>query len=143
MLTLWNPESLGSEERRDSEEGDDPGEEGVWPGSEDTASVSASDSSSYGVAKKKKKTKERKPRKKKREEEDDDDDDDDGNMKVDDETSHGHMVKKSVCWIQKYIPKWPKCDLTDPIPCVVFTRLRGESDVFYSEPPPSPAQRRI
>ena len=57
--------------------------------------------------------------------------------------SHGHMVKKSVCWIQKYIPKWPKCDLTDPIPCVVFTRLRGESDVFYSEPPPSPAQRRI
>lgn len=44
MLTLWNPESLGSEEIRDSEEEEEPWEEGVCPGSDDMASVSPSES---------------------------------------------------------------------------------------------------
>lgn len=42
MLTLWKPESLSSDEIKDSEE-EEPWDEGVWPGREDMASVSASD----------------------------------------------------------------------------------------------------
>lgn len=45
VLTLWKPESLGSEEIKDSEE-EEPREEGVCPGSEDMASVSASEKGS-------------------------------------------------------------------------------------------------
>lgn len=43
VLTLWKPESLGSEEIRDSEEEEEPWEEAVWPGRDDMASVSASE----------------------------------------------------------------------------------------------------
>lgn len=45
VLTLWKPESLGSDDTRDSEE-EEPWEEGVWPGREDMASVSASEKGS-------------------------------------------------------------------------------------------------